>query len=101
MTVFYRRFHGELQQDFPEAVNVVGGLLCRLQEHLLLGSAEPECHILEFLAFVVRKEDGSLVSVTGNIPDKEDLLFVRPLRLVVLGLLLGLDMVAVVVVGLD
>jgi hypothetical protein len=54
-TVFYSRLHGELQKDLPEAVHVVGGLLCRLQQHLSLGSAEPERHILEFLAFVVRK----------------------------------------------
>jgi hypothetical protein len=52
------------------------------------------------------EEDGSFGSVRGgNIPDKEDLLFVRLLRLVVvglvLGLLLGLDMVAGVVDGLD
>jgi hypothetical protein len=41
-------------------------------------------------------EDGSLGAAPGNIPDKEDLLFVRLLRLVVVGLLLRVDMVAVV-----
>jgi hypothetical protein len=47
------------------------------------------------------EEDGSLGSMTGNIPDKEELVFVRLLRLVVVGLVLGLDMVTVVVDGLD
>jgi hypothetical protein len=39
--------------------------------------------------------------MTGNIPDKEELLFVRLLRLEVVGLVVGLDMVSVVVDGLD
>jgi hypothetical protein len=47
------------------------------------------------------EEDGSLRAVSGSISDKEDLVFVRLLRLVMVGLLLWLDMVAGVVDGLD